>query len=392
MPSPAAVTTTLPHSGIREIVDLALSLDTPLVRLEIGEPDFPTPANIVEAAAAAGRRGASYVQASGIPPLRGALAEALGRRYDLDVPSSRVLVSHGAVHALDSVLRAVVAPGDAVMIPDPAWPNYEMQARLLGAEVVHYPMPAERGYLPDADEIRALVTPRTRAIVLNSPSNPTGALLPRHLVEEILRIAVEHDILVVSDEVYDEIVFDGAPVCAASIAPDHAVSVFSFSKTYAMTGWRVGYALVPEWLADPLTRVLESSISCLSSVNQAAALEAITGDQSAVARMREAYRARRDLAVGMLTEAGFDLVTPRGAFYLMVPLADGADSRAAALDLVTRGLSTAPGSAFGQGAPHALRLSLAASEESIRTGVGTLIAWHRETAGGLALEAETVRR
>ncbi len=382
MPRPAAATTLLPHSGIREIVDLALSLDGPLVRLEIGEPDFPTPENIVEAAVAAARRGARYVQAAGIPPLRTAIAASLGRRYDLDVDPGRILVSQGAVHALDSVLRAVLAPGDHVLIPDPAWPNYEMQARLAGAEVGYYTMPAERGYLPDADEIRALITPRTKAIVLNSPGNPTGAVMPRELVEQILAIAIEHDVLVVSDEVYDEIVFEGEPVCAAALAPEHAVSVFSFSKTYAMTGWRVGYALLPDWLVDPVTRVIESSASCLSSVAQAAALEAITGDQEPVARMRDAYRGRRDLAVGLIEAAGIALVRPSGAFYLMVPLAHGVDSRQAALDLVRDGVSTAPGSAFGAGAPHALRLSLASSPEQLERGIGIMLDWYARTGGG----------
>lgn len=388
MPRPAAVTSTLPHSGIREIVDLALSLGGPLVRLEIGEPDFPTPPHIVEAGAAAARRGARYVQAGGTPPLRSALVDALGRRYGVDADPRRVLVTHGAVHAIDSILRAVLAPGDGILIPDPAWPNYEMQARLLGADVARYRLPASRGYLPDVDELRALITPRTRAIVLNSPSNPTGAVLPRELVERIVALAVAHDLLIVSDEVYDEIVFEGEPVCVADLAPDHAASVYSFSKTYAMTGWRVGYALVPGWLSDPLTRVLESSVSCLSSVTQAAALEAIGGDQSAVARMRDAYRERRDLAVGLIEGAGIDLVRPSGAFYLMVPLATGADARSAALDLVRHGVATAPGSAFGDGAPHALRLSLAASPADLERGIGILLDWYARTSGGAELASQ----
>lgn len=383
MPRPRPALGTLPHSGIREIVDLALSSPTPLVRLEIGEPDFATPAHIVEAAAAAARRGSSYVQAAGMPAVREAAASSLRRRYDLDIPTHRVLVSHGAVHAIDSVIRAVVGPGDGVLIPDPAWPNYEMQAVLAGGRVQHYPLRPERGYIPDPDDIRQAITPETRVIIVNSPSNPTGAVAPRDVIEAIVALAVERDILVLSDEVYDEIIFDGSPTCAAALAPDHAVSVYSASKTYAMTGWRVGYALVPEWLADPLTRVLEASISCLSSVTQAAALAALTGDQAPVAVMREAYRERRDLAIGILRDAGIPVTSPGGAFYLMLPLAPGAAARVSALALVDRGVATAPGTAFGEVAVESLRVSLATSADQLRAGLGILTDWYADTRGGL---------
>ncbi|MEV8358175.1 aminotransferase class I/II-fold pyridoxal phosphate-dependent enzyme [Microbacterium sp. NPDC076895] len=387
MPRPRPALGELPHSGIREIVDLALASAVPLVRLEIGEPDFATPAHIVDAAADAARRGSSYVQAAGMPTVRDAAAASVRRRYDLDISADRVLVSHGAVHAIDSVIRALITPGDGVLIPDPAWPNYEMQALLAGGRVQRYPVRAERGYVPDPDDIRRALTADTRIIVINSPSNPTGAVAPREVIEQIIAIAIERDILVLSDEVYDEIIFDGAPTCAAALAPDHAVSVYSTSKTYAMTGWRVGYALVPTWLTDPLTRVLEASISCLSSVTQAAALAALTGDQTPVAAMRDAYRARRDLAVGLLEDAGIPTRTPGGAFYLMMQLAPGVDARLTALDLVERGVATAPGTAFGTEASGSLRLSLATSENALRTGIGILSDWYSATGGGLETRA-----
>ncbi|MAT18930.1 MAG: aminotransferase class I/II [Leifsonia sp.] len=382
MPHPTPATGVLPHSGIREIVDLVLVDSRPIVRLEIGEPDFATPAHIVEAAVESARRGSSYVQAAGTPLLRSAAAASIERRYGFDAPASRVLISHGAVHAIDAVIRAMVSPGDAVLIPDPAWPNYEMQAILAGGRVDRYPLRAERDYIVDPGDIRRAITPETRVLVLNSPSNPTGSVAPPAVMAEIAEIARERDVLVLSDEVYDEIVFEGAPVSMASLIPEHAVSVFSVSKTYAMTGWRVGYSLVPEWLVDPVTRVLESSVACLSTVTQAAALAALTGDQTPVATMRNAYRERRDLALQLLTEAGIAVPRPGGAFYAMVPLHETSDARASALDLVERGVSTAPGTAFGFQAPHALRLSLATSTDAIRQGVGILTDWYRETSGG----------
>lgn len=387
MPHAAHFASRLPHSGIREIVDLALSAPRPIIRLEIGEPDFATPPHVIDAAFAAARERTSYVQTAGVPALREAVGARLTRDYGVAAPLERVLITHGAVQAINAVLSAVVSAGDEVLIPDPAWPNYEMQTTLLGATPVHYGLREEDAFQPDVAEMRALITPRTRVIVVNSPSNPTGAVMPRDTLAAIVELAVANDILVISDEVYDEIVFDGGHASAAAMAPESVVSVFSFSKTYAMTGWRVGYALVPGWLADTVIRILELQTSCVSSVTQAAALAAATGPQEVVGMMRDAYRARRDVALEVLAGAGIAPVRPEGAFYLMLPLPEGTDSRRAALDLVGAGVSFAPGSAFGRNAPHHLRVSLATSEEGIREGLDRFISWR--DAGGLGVEAAT---
>ncbi|WJL96360.1 aminotransferase class I/II-fold pyridoxal phosphate-dependent enzyme [Microbacterium sp. ET2] len=383
----------LPHSGIREIVDLALGSSSPMIRLEIGEPDFPTPAHVIDAAFEAARKKTSYVQTAGIPVLREAITDRLEADYGVRAPIERVLISHGAVQAVDAVMAAVVAAGDEVLIPDPAWPNYEMQATLLGATPVHYGLRPDDAFQPDIAEIRALVTPRTRVIVINSPSNPTGAVMPAETVAAIVEFAVSRDILVISDEVYDEMVFDGGHTTAAALAPHNVVSVFSFSKTYAMTGWRVGYALVPGWLADTVVRILELQSSCVSSVTQAAALAAITGPQKIVAEMRDAYRRRRDLAGGILAGAGIEIVRPHGAFYLMLPLPGDIDARAAALELVAHGVSFAPGTAFGRQVPHHLRVSLAAADATIREGLARFLAWreaHLALPAGSGLTARGV--
>lgn len=369
-------------SGIREILDLVLTSDRPIDRLEIGEPDFPAALHIRESAAAAALGPARYTQSSGTLELRSHLVESLGRRYGLDLPPHRVFVSQGGSQGIAAVFELLLQPGDEVLVPDPGWPNYEAMATVRGARPVRYALPAARGFVPDAAEVLALITPATRVLVLNSPSNPTGAVLPRSLVREIVLGAAERGVVTVSDEVYDEILFEGETADAASIAPDWVVSVFSFSKTYAMTGWRVGYLVIPEWLAAPLGHVQESLLSCISSVSQSAAVAALIGPQDEVAMMREHYRARRDLAVSALADAGIAVVPPAGAFYLMVPLTPGADSRSAALELVARGVAFAPGSAFGAVAADQLRMSLASDPETIARGLSTFVEWYSETSGG----------
>ncbi|WP_084125954.1 pyridoxal phosphate-dependent aminotransferase [Demequina sp. NBRC 110054] len=378
MPTPSFATTLLPHSGIREIMELVLRSSADIARMELGEPDFATPDHIVEAAARSARAGSSYVATPGVPELREAAAGRLQRAYGTCPAVERVLITHGAVQGLDAVMRAVVGPGDEVLVPDPGWPNYAMQAIMAGASPIRYALRPEAGFMPDPEQVRSLITPRTRALVVNSPSNPTGAVFPRELIEELLSIAETHDLTVISDEVYDEIVYDAPHVHLAALAPERVASVFSMSKTYAMTGWRVGYAVVPAHLADPVTRLLETSISCTSSVTQAAALAALTGPQDAVAVMRTTYRERRDLALSLLRERGVDAVAPRGTFYLMMPLPDGTPARDAALELVARGVAFAPGTAFGDEAPHHLRASLAASDDTITIGIERFLAWREE--------------
>lgn len=380
--SPGAAS--IPGSGIREIVNLVL--DRPegeVARLEIGEPDSLTPAHIVEAASRSLRGRIGYTQSAGISPLRDAIIERLHAAYGMRLDRPNVIISQGAVQAIAASLAAVLRPGDEVLVPDPAWPNYEMQALLLNAKAVHYGLRADHGFLPDLAELESLVSPRTRAIVLNSPSNPAGAVVPTGLMEQLVTFAAERGILVISDEVYDEIVFDGEHVGARQFAPDSVVSVFSFSKTFSMTGWRVGYAVVPDWMSVGFERIQESLLSCVSTVSQAAALAALTGPQDAVAENLARYRGRRDLAVGMLAAAGVTTVPPGGAFYLMVPLAPGVDSRLAALELVEHGVAVAPGSAFGDNATDHIRLSLASPDATLVTGIERLLGWYSTTQGGL---------
>ena len=231
------------------------------------------------------------------------------------------------------------------------------------------------------EQIERKLTPRTKLLVLNSPANPTGAVIPKDDVRAIVSLASANGTLVVSDEVYEELVFDGDFVSAAAFDPEWVVGVYSFSKTYAMTGWRIGYMAAPPEIAATIERIQEPYISCVSGITQAGALAALQGPQDCVAEMREAYRARRDMVLGLLADAGIDVEPPGGAFYVMVPLAPGADARLAAISLVDRGVAVAPGSAFGRVSSSHLRLSLARSEETLREAVARITTWYRETDG-----------
>jgi aspartate aminotransferase len=380
----------VPPSGIREIVNVVMARpDAGIIRLEVGEPDLPIEPHIVAAAQNAAAMGIGYTQSFGITPLREAIVERLRRVAGLSYATDEIVIGQGGVQAMHVVLAALLDAGDEVLVPDPAWPNYAMTAVLRGAVIVPYALPASAGYLPDVEQMRSLISGRTRLIVINSPANPTGSVFPAELVASIIELAAAHDLWVLSDEVYDELVFDGAMANAAQYDRERVIGIYSFSKTYSMTGWRVGYAACPRPLAQLLGTLQEPLISCVSGVSQHAALAALNGPQDGVARKREVYRTRRDLVGKLLSDGGFDAVTPAGAFYQMVPLAPGTDSRRAALDLVEHGVATAPGTAFGDVAGDQLRLSLAASEEALRGGIERLVAWAQSTGAGASLAAST---
>ena len=271
---PGQVAGTMPVSLIREVWELARR-DSEAIHLEVGEPDFPTPPHIVQAAAEAGAAGHTrYTPNAGVPELRRALAGKVAERNGYAVDPQQVVVTAGGVEALHAVLRALLDPGDHVLMPDPAWPNFTMIAHLIGAEVGRYPLTAETGFLPKLADLDRLVGPRTRVLLLNTPSNPLGSVLPAPLFEKLLAFARRHRLWVISDEVYDELVFDETFVSAGVLASpeDALVSIYSFSKVYAMTGWRVGYCVAPLELAALLTQVQEPIVSCVNAPAQQAAL------------------------------------------------------------------------------------------------------------------------
>lgn len=373
--SPRAVA--LPESGIRRITNAAVAIPD-CIRLEMGEPQFATPQHICEAAAQAAHDGfTKYTASQGLVSLREAMSAKLARVNGLDVPPERIIATNGALSGLFTTCLVLLAPGDEMLIPDPGWPNWEQMVLTAGGFVVRYPTPRDNGFLPDPAKLDALVTPRTRAIILNSPSNPTGAVMPQALVEAMLAFARRHDLWVVSDECYDECVFDGDHVSPARFDTDgRVISLFSCSKTYAMTGWRVGYAAVPERAIDVLAKLQQPVLGNICSIAQKAAEAAFNGPQDCVAEMRNYYRARREQALAILAAAGMSVARPGGAFYLMVDVSSfNPDATAFALDLLhNHKVAVAPGETFGPGGTGLVRIALCASEDAIARGLDTMIA------------------
>jgi len=364
------------HSGIREIGNEALR--TPgAIRLDVGQPNFPTPKHISEA----GKRAIDenktfYTHTQGLISLREKIVGKLQRVNGIVATRDRIACSPGGVGALAAVFGAVLEKGDEALMPDPGWPNTRLMLTWVGAKGVFYPCPEAEGFQPDIDAIERLVTPRTKMLLINSPNNPTGAVYPKQTIERLVELAQRHNLWLLSDECYDQIILDGSWTSPASLAPDdpRIASVFTFSKSYSMTGWRIGYVTGSAELIDTATKVLESNSSCVSTISQVAAEAALDGPQDCVGEMVAAYRHRRDVVVDILREADMLINEPTGAFYCM---ADISRARLPARDfafklLRERSVSVAPGTAFGDVAADAVRISLASSDADLREGVGRL--------------------
>jgi aspartate aminotransferase len=374
---PSTIASSMPVSRIREIMELAWE-DPQVIHLEVGEPDFPTPSHIIKAAYEAAQAGHTrYAPNAGIPELREALADKVTGRNRYAASPDQVVITQGGIQALYLVLRALLEPGDEVLLPDPAWPNFRMISHLLGARVLPYPLVAEGDFLPRLKDLERLVTSRTRAILVNSPSNPLGTVLPRELAETLLDFARQRGLWFIADEVYDELAFDDTFVSVGSVADpdDRLVSVYSFSKVYAMTGWRVGYLVAPPDLAELLTGMQEPIISCVNTPAQMAALAALNGPQQVVGEMRDAYRERRDELLGILDRGELTSTRPSGAFYVWTDVSEaGMPSMDLARSLIEREhVAVAPGSAFGELGEGYVRLSLASSREDLLEGAARLV-------------------
>jgi aspartate aminotransferase len=367
----------LPHHAIREVMELAWRRpDT--IHLEVGEPGFPTPPHIVDAAARAAREGhTKYTPNAGIPALRAALAEKVARVNGYAATPDQVVVGTGATQVLHAVLLTLTDPGDELLLPDPAWPDFVQMAHLLGARPRLYHQTPETGFLPTVEELEELVTDRTRVLLVNSPSNPLGAVVPAELSAELVAFAERRGLWLLSDECYDEIEFDGAFASPMRVAPSpRIISVYSFSKVYAMTGWRVGYCVAPPEVAATLTQLQEPLVSCVNAPAQLGALAALTGPQDVVRTMTDAYKERRDAAVELLGAAGVPVLEPSGAFYLWVDISrSGRGSRDFAFSLIEeRGVAVAPGPAFGAAGEGFVRLSMASELDVLLEGARRLVA------------------
>lgn len=346
-----------------------------VVHLEIGEPDFPTPAHVIAAAEAAMARGETgYCPAPGIPELRAAAAEYLAAPRGLTIAPEEVLIATGAKPFLFFTILACVGAGDEVLYPDPGFPIYRSAIAWAGGTPVAVPLRARAGFAVDPDELASLVSPRTRLVILNSPNNPTGAVMSAEELDAIAHVLEGTEAWILADEVYAKILYDVSSPSLASFPQlrERIVLIDSCSKTFAMTGWRCGFAAVPEPLRDPLTRFFINSTSCVPPFVQRAAVAALTGPTDAVDEMVATFRARRDVVVARLNALpGVSCRTPQGAFYAFCDVSGtgytGADL--AERLLVEQGVAVLAGSAFGEHAGDHLRISYAAALPRIEAGL-----------------------
>lgn len=371
----------IPRSGIREIMALSAEVEG-VIHLEVGEPDFPTPDHIVEATCRFVREGhTKYVANAGVLELRSAVARYFQEKTGVKTEVENILVTPGAVMSVATAFMALLDPGDEVLLPDPGWPNYQMGASLLHGNPVYYDLRPENQFFPSLDQLDSLITPRTKLLLICTPSNPTGQVYGAELMRDLMDLARRHDIYVLSDEIYGEIVFDSDHVSALSYDTDErSLIVCGMSKTYAMTGFRIGFTRARPDYVTLATKLQEPIVSCGVGFGQLAAAAALTAAQDDVRKMCNAYKERRDVALEVLRGHGLDRYSPGGAFYLLVDISStGMDSHDFALELLKeKKVAVAPGNTFGEICRDHIRISIASSEENIREGLGRICAMIQE--------------
>jgi aspartate aminotransferase len=365
-----------------------------IIHLEIGEPDFGTPDNIIESAVSAMHAGYThYTPASGIMEVREAVARFVTKRLGVDVDAGQVVLVPGSKNVLLFALLACVEPGDEVILPDPGYPVYASLVNFIGAVPVGIRLRQERDFRMDLDELASLLTPRTRMLIVNTPQNPTGGVLEREDVEAVAKLATEHDLLVISDEIYSQLVYGFTHVSPFAWPGMTARTVLmdGMSKAYAMTGWRMGYAVAPPELAARMDTLMINSSSCVAGFTQMAAIEAFEAPESerAVERMRLEFERRRDLLVdGLNAIPGVTCARPQGAFYVFPNVeATGVGEKELATGLLEdAGVAVLPGTAFGEGGRGFLRLAYTNSAENITLALERMAAFlERKRASGVAV-------
>lgn len=342
-----------------------------IIHLEIGEPDFDTPRNIIDAAVKALNEGKThYNPAAGIPELRAALAEDMGKRRKISIDPAEVVVTPGAKPIMFFAILALVNEGDEVMYPNPGFPIYESVINFVGAKAVPYPLREEREFRFDVDEFMSLITDKTKMIILNTPQNPTGGILTESDLKAVAEVAQKKNIYILSDEVYLNIIYDGVHHSIASLPgmKERTIILDGFSKTYAMTGWRLGYGAMPKDLAEKMVQLQINSNSCTATFSQYAGIEAVRGSQSEVHKMVAEFKKRRDVIVdGLNAIKGISCLRPHGAFYVFPNIkALGIDEKQFAGKLLEEyGVAALSGTAFGKFGTGYLRFSYANSIENI---------------------------
>lgn len=363
------------RSPIRYILDYAARFPN-AIELEIGQPDFPTPAHIIEAAVHAARHAyTGYTANSGMYELREAVTVKLARENSMYVTPENVMVTIGAMEAVFASMAVILDPGDDILLPDPGYGNFVMGSNILSGIPRPYPTLADQGFAPDFEALEGLVNEHTKAMLVNSPSNPTGAVYPESVLRACLDFCQRHDLYLISDETYDRLVFEGEHVSPAKWDEEgRVISIFTVSKTYSMTGWRVGYAVASQEIVAEMTKIQEPMVSCVNTVAQHAAIAALLGPQDCVQEMLAHYRHRRDFAVKLAQERGLSVSYPHGAFYMLVDISDQPSN---SLDfccglLEAENVAVAPGSSFGDLCDHYVRISLCAGEETLAKGLTRL--------------------
>ena len=358
-----------------------------VINLGIGQPDFPTPENIVEAAVKALRDGQhGYTPATGLPALREAVAADLHRRFKLEVSPDRVLVVPGGKVTMFTAILMAGEPGADILYPDPGFPIYRSMIEFTGARPVPIPIREENGFAFSAEETLALITPQTRLVILNSPANPCGGVTPRAEVDKLVAgLADWPDVTILSDEIYDQMLYDGeehVPLLGYPEIADRVILLNGWSKTYAMTGWRLGYSVWPETLYDKARKLAVNAWSCVNTPAQFAAIEALTGPQDAATQMVAEFDARRKLVVELLNDLpGVSCITPKGAFYAFPNIsATGRKAKALASALLEGpGVATIGGPDFGILGEGYIRLSYANSQDNIRAALARMKSYLEET-------------
>ena len=381
------------RSPIRAIFDSAARF-ADAIHLEIGQPDFPTPQHVIEAAVHAARHAyTGYTANSGMQELRDAVVIKLARDNEINVAPGNVMITIGAMQAVFGSMAVLLNPGDEILLPDPGYGNFHMAAQVLSAVPRPYPTLAEQGFVPDFEALESMITERTKALLICSPSNPTGAVFSPEVMRACLDFCRRHDIYLISDETYDQLVFEGEHVSPKVWDEEgRVISIYSVSKTYSMTGWRVGYAVASEEIIRAMTKIQEPIVSCVNTVAQHAAVAALVGNQESAREMMEHYRHRRDLAVEVAREQGLAFSYPHGAFYLLIDIsAYPGDSVSFCQELLEQEhVAVAPGSSFGSLCENYVRISLCCSDDTIREGLTKLAQFLNESSGQPTTEAAQV--
>lgn len=380
-----------PPSAIRGVFDRVAEQERlsgePVVKLTVGEPDFDSPAHVIEAAMDSLRAGGTrYTPNAGIVELREAVARHFGQRWGRDVLPENVMITAGGNEALLLAMSVILDPGDEVLVPDPAYPNYLGQAHLLKAQTVRIPLEPSDGFRLAAELVEPMIGPRTKLLVLNSPSNPLGTVIAPQELEKLVELAERHGIYILSDEVYDRIVFSAQVgvqqvTSVAQVRPDlgRTLVVNSLSKSHAMTGWRLGFVIADARLVAPMPRLQEGIVGCLPEFVQRAGVAALDGPDASTQDMLARYERRRDRLIRGVTDLGLGYVRPDGAFYLFVDVRGTGLTSAEFTDrlLHEQRVAVVPGTAFGEAGEGFVRLSYAAGEETIDRaleGIGAFLA------------------